>query len=181
MHVPAGSTLPTSSLPIMAAPVNQGISVAALQRYRDPNLPIGGELCDRIGTPSVDMGELTAELRYLVSGDIALDGEAKVGAAAQHLSPAPPAAIVATGSEQRAAEAAESREQGAGAARSSQRQQLAAGSRARAPRLMYVGGEGAGNKTALLSACRFCWRSVCAPWEAEEQANKRASATTSSA
>ena len=38
-----------------------------------------GQIMIPLGTPSMDMGELPAELRYLVSGDIALDGEAKTG------------------------------------------------------------------------------------------------------
>ncbi|MDG1544379.1 MAG: carboxypeptidase regulatory-like domain-containing protein [archaeon] len=40
---------------------------------------VAGQIGIPIGTPSIDMGELTAELRYLVAGDIALDGEAKTG------------------------------------------------------------------------------------------------------
>ena len=40
---------------------------------------VAGQISLPIGTSEVDMGELTAELRYLVSGDIALDGDAKTG------------------------------------------------------------------------------------------------------
>jgi len=40
---------------------------------------VSGQIIIPIGTPSVDMGELSAELRYLVSGDIALEDEAKTG------------------------------------------------------------------------------------------------------
>ena len=40
---------------------------------------VSGQVIIQIGTPSIDMGELAAELRYKVSGDIALDGDAKTG------------------------------------------------------------------------------------------------------
>ena len=40
---------------------------------------VAGQIIIPIGTLAVDMGELTAELRYRVSGDIALDGAEKIG------------------------------------------------------------------------------------------------------
>ena len=40
---------------------------------------VSGQIIIPMGTPSIDMGELTAELRYSVTGDIALDGDTKTG------------------------------------------------------------------------------------------------------